>query len=143
MRVKKNGKVINLTERDIKILSKRLLREQHDKKTYGSPDIEDEPGMFSWPVKSPWLVLDLLGSSSFTKTLKKFYHLLPGSLSSDEFGEMMKRIEGGEKGKKGFTDEEIKEIGRLIQDEGLKSAQKYILSLNKSSNKYDYDDDRL
>ncbi len=40
MKIKKNGKVINLTERDIKILSKRLLREQPDKKTYGNTVIK-------------------------------------------------------------------------------------------------------
>ena len=33
MRIKKNGKVINLTEADIKKLSKRILREQNETNT--------------------------------------------------------------------------------------------------------------
>ena len=36
--------------------------------------------------------------------------------------------------KRGFTDEELKEAERLIQEEGLNSVQEYIIELFKNDN---------
>jgi len=54
MKIKKNGKTINLTEGEIKILSKRLLKEQ------------EELDVWKWKENIDWDNNELLPSGTFT-----------------------------------------------------------------------------
>tara|TARA_R110000803_G_scaffold156455_1_gene221023 strand:- start:381 stop:845 length:465 start_codon:yes stop_codon:yes gene_type:complete len=85
MKIKKNGKVINLTESDLKLIVKRVLTEETEENVSSDPDY-DTASNFAKNVENWWG-----GSSDLTnwdsdlyKGYHQFFSKFQGSIDSDK-----------------------------------------------------------
>ena len=110
--------------KNMEIANKRLLKEQGD-----------VPRSNPYNPISSLFGLDQseMSGNVIEDIWKKFYKALIDPSSVMGYDDDVKKVE--EKIiKREFTDEELKEITRLIQEEGLNSVQEYIIELSKNDN---------